>query len=284
MSMKISSINFLSVQTASWDIANILSMANSMAQEGYVFPSDKPVMICREKTAIDKGISFVDALSQIEVKEDRKFDLFGKKVTFDEIIEKLSNLPKTKKDLVAVVGGNHKTAAALLVFAFTGKDLDIPVVEVGEDWEVKALMSNVANGVMRRLSKEQKLLSVVPLVESGKITKASQLEALGFKHGEATYMYAKAYMVVFQGVSFEDALRVSDKKAGKIKNLGEPEKVQAAVSEDIEGKDPVLPTITKSQYKETFSLVKSESLKSLGKAIQEGDLVTFRKTLLELDG
>lgn len=282
--MKASNVNFLSVQTVSWELANILSMANSMSQNSYQFPDDKPIMITREKTAIDKGIPFVDALKALEVKKGKKFELFGKKIAFDEIIEKLSKLPKPKEKLVAVVGGNHKTAAALITFALTGKDLDIPVVEVGKDWSLKALQSNVANGIMRKLSKEQKLLSVIPLVESGQVTKACQLEALGFKHGEATYLYAKAYMIVFQGVCLEDALLVSDKKAGKIKNLGEPAKVQEAVKEDIEGKDPVLPTITKSQYKEAFALVTSECLKSLGKAIQNGDLVTVKKLLLELDG
>lgn len=149
--------------------------------------------------------------------EDGKIvDLAGKKVSTGEIIAKAEAFDAQNKGKKAAVllEGRHRVVALWLLETFLGVTLEPEVTEVGDDMAGRiALESNLTNETIAKMLSTEKLSGIVEAVRANVYKKQTDLPV---KRGQQQALWHRAQAVIVQGISVEDAAKLSYKEADQI--------------------------------------------------------------------
>lgn len=149
--------------------------------------------------------------------EDGKIvDLAGKKVSTGEIIAKAETFDATNKGKKAAVllEGRHRVVALWLLETFLGVTLEPEVTEVGDDMAGRiALESNLTNETIAKMLSTEKLSGIVDAVRANVYKKQTDLPV---KRGQQQSLWHRAQAVIVQGISVDDASKLTYKEADQI--------------------------------------------------------------------
>jgi hypothetical protein len=273
------------LQIREWNINNVMAIAAQQIANGGIPLGIAPIVVTKNPQILKESKTLLEELEALDIKPNHSFTVTdSEKLAWAEILNMLRKLPEEDAD-VSLFSGCHRYAASRIVEAYTGERYSYVRQDfAGTPDEIRklALQGNVLHELNTKMSRLEQLNAIIPLVKNGVFKRAIDLECM-YKHGAATYMFGRAYMVAFQNISVEDAMKVPDREVGRIRNIGKPEEVQAAVELIISGEGIKPSTILKKEQVDALKLCSNVLLQKLCLAIESGELADYRKALTLLD-
>ena len=271
-----------SYQTFEWMVTLLMSIADSISTT-IICPEDEIITVTSDPVMLAKAVPFSESLKDVKVNEKTKFTVGDEKYLWSEVMEALVDYEEEQgaPEFVAL-NGNTRGAAAYIASALTGEDIRFKYVVTDRNPDAVALENNVKNAMSRRLGKEVEVKNLIPLIKTRFYKQASELAHM-YADGMRNYRFNIAYMVAEQGVSFKDAMRIPDKKAGAIKKMSKLER-ESTIAKYVAGtKSDVEAAITRPKWAEIFALCESEVMADYGEAIAKGKFPQVKEFILSLD-
>jgi hypothetical protein len=166
---------------------------------------------------------------------DKIYDIAGKKVSTGEILAKAEafDAASGKKKLPKLIEGRHRAVARWLVSTFHGIDIDPNVAEVEGDRARKIMLEgNISNENYAKMLNTEKLSGIVQAIKDGLYP---QQTSLPVKRGQQQVLWHRSQAVILQGISCEDACKLSYKEAKAVAEGGAT--LEAVLAEQTQGKN-----------------------------------------------
>ena len=265
-------------------LANVVNLACVLyAQDKW--PEGQPPLLYVDCTDVNEPIPANDYMTEVTalLTEHGKHDLkktieIDDKIRFTlgQVLDRISAIvgPDEVIPQGRLVAGDHRHAAALILEALgLSPRYKIPYHK-SKDGSITELSTNVAHSLNAKLHDEDLVPMVNRLVAEGKLDKAGDLKAFGFKHGKSLYVWAKAELVRVYGMTVEDAVRCPDKVAVSCRKEKDP---VAIVKKEIAGlNNPAPRALGNAKLDELIKLAdqkRNESAKTILEHIRNGRYV-----------
>lgn len=201
----------LAAQTRAWQVKFVQELVYAFATRKIWDPATVIVTHKGQKAAPNMG-----ATMRAIFEADKVYDLAGKKVSSGEIFAKADayDLKHAKAKADVVVEGRHRISALWLVAEFFGIVVTPEVVEVNDDMAKRiGFEANLTNESFAKMLNTEKLGGIVELIRNG--TYAAQKD-IPCKHGRQQALWHQAQAVIVQGVTLDEAVKLSAKEAAQV--------------------------------------------------------------------